>query len=101
MNFIKRFKVSDLVLLEWNRELVQVVEQWGMCTKIKSLKLVSGVETEGAVREVSTGTEVTTYEGQFVGDRCVCGCGRLVLGRRKDAQYATSACRKRVSRSQS
>lgn len=95
---IKSFTVGDLVVLDWNHELVQVIDQWDSCTKIKSVKSAAGEDTAGATREVSTGTEVEPYTGQFDGARCACGCGRLLSDRRSGSQYATSACRKRVSR---
>ena len=48
---------GGLAVLEWSGEAVQVVEHWGMCTKIKPL---SG----GATREVSTSTPVLPYQPQ-------------------------------------
>ena len=95
---ISSCKVGDIILMGWNHELIQIVEKWGMCTKIKSLERPDGSDSDGATREVSNGCEVEPYEGQFDGRCCACGCGQIVTDKRKDAMYATSNCRLKVFR---
>ena len=84
--------IGKVVKLVWNGEAVQIVDQWNMCAKIRSLGEVK------AEREVSTGTDVDVFDGYGLLGRCACGCGRIVEGERRSRKYATRACKYRAFR---
>ena len=90
---IRAVRAGGLATLEWNGEIVQVVEHWGMCAKIRSLR-------DNSEREVSLGTPVSVCakSPETQGQRCACGCERLVVGKRSSRRYATNACRVRVAK---
>jgi hypothetical protein len=89
---INSVSVGDVVTLAWNGEAVQVIDQWHMSTKVRSLLNGNGE------REICTAVEVLPYEGKGLGGLCACGCGKVVNGIRKSRIYATSACKVRVSK---
>jgi len=85
--------IGEVVMLEWNREPVQVVHQSFCRTTVRSLNAKSGENPE---RDISPACEVLPYEGQGLGGVCACGCGRIVTGERKTRIYATRGCKDRV-----
>lgn len=93
MNAIRNVSIGEAVMLEWNREPVQVVNQSPCRTTIRSLT------EQGGERDISSACEVLPYEGKgLLGGVCACGCGRIVTGQRLTRKYATNACRIRVSK---
>jgi hypothetical protein len=92
MRSIGNVPIGEVVMLEWNREHVQVVYQSFCRTTIRSLT------EQGGERDICTACEVLPYEGKSLGNFCACGCGRIVSGKRLTRKYATRGCKDRVFR---
>ena len=82
--------IGNVVLIEWNRESVQVIGQSFTRTIVRSL-------AGNGTREVSPGCPVLPFvEDKQSGTVCACGCGQIVVGQRSTLIYATTTCRKRL-----
>jgi hypothetical protein len=89
---LSQIPIGQVVLLEWNREAVQLVHKSDCRATIRSLS-VNGEDPE---RDVSPATSVLLYEGEKLGNGCACGCGKIVIGERNTRKYATNAFRNRL-----